>query len=71
MASENVLDLRPNRKTFPGAAPPGGAGFDLRRREAHVRVGGNGEDKSALMKIVSGAYAKTSSRMRLRRQTKA
>lgn len=39
--------------------------FDLRRGEVHVLLGENGAGKSTLVKILSGAYRKTSGQIRL------
>lgn len=50
-------------KQFPGTLALDEIDFDLNRGEVHAVVGENGAGKSTLMKILSGAYAKTSGRI--------
>lgn len=50
-------------KQFPGTLALNELDFDARRGEVHAVVGENGAGKSTLMKILSGAYQKTSGKL--------
>jgi ribose transport system ATP-binding protein len=50
-------------KQFPGTLALDEINFDLQKGEVHAIVGENGAGKSTLMKILSGAYTKTSGRI--------
>ncbi|TFG62300.1 MAG: sugar ABC transporter ATP-binding protein [Spirochaetales bacterium] len=52
-------------KQFPGTLALDEIDFDLFKGEVHAVVGENGAGKSTLMKILSGAYLKTSGRIML------
>ncbi len=65
MKSENVLKMRHIRKTFPGVVALDNVNFDLTRGEVHILLGENGAGKSTLVKILSGAYQKTSGEISL------
>jgi ribose transport system ATP-binding protein len=58
-----ILDVRKITKVFPGTAALDEIDFGLRKGEVHAIVGENGAGKSTLMKILSGAYQKTSGRI--------
>jgi ABC-type sugar transport system ATPase subunit len=60
MNQENILEVRKIVKLFPGTTALDEMDFDLKRGEIRAIVGENGAGKSTLMKILSGAYTKTS-----------
>ena len=57
------LRLEKITKIFPGTVALDEINFDLRKGEVHAIVGENGAGKSTLMKILSGAYKKTSGKI--------
>jgi ribose transport system ATP-binding protein len=57
--------MRHIRKVFPGVVALDDVHFELRKGEVHVLLGENGAGKSTLMKILSGAYQKTSGQILL------
>jgi ribose transport system ATP-binding protein len=63
-----ALQMERIRKTFPGVVALDEVSFELRQGEVHVLLGENGAGKSTLMKILSGAYQKTSGQIRLNGQ---
>ena len=54
-----ILEMKNIRKTFPGVVALDGVHLELRKGEVHILLGENGAGKSTLMKILSGAYQKT------------
>lgn len=68
MKSDTILELNHISKTFPGVIALDDVHFDLRKGEVHVLLGENGAGKSTLVKILSGAYQKTSGTILLDQQ---
>ena len=60
MSEEYILDVRKVTKEFPGTVALDEIDFKLKAGEIRAVVGENGAGKSTLMKILSGAYTKTS-----------
>mgnify|MGYP001363780348 CR=1 FL=1 len=58
--SENVLEIRDLVKDFPGVRAVDNVSFDIKRNTVHCLVGENGAGKSTLIKILTGAYERTS-----------
>jgi ribose transport system ATP-binding protein len=61
----NVLEIRDLVKDFPGVRAVNNVSFDIKRNTVHCLVGENGAGKSTLIKILTGAYARTSGRILL------
>jgi ribose transport system ATP-binding protein len=64
-SSENVLEIRDLVKDFPGVRAVNNVSFDIKRNTVHCLVGENGAGKSTLIKILTGAYMRTSGRILL------
>ena len=64
-ATENVLEIRDLVKDFPGVRAVNNVSFDIKRNTIHCLVGENGAGKSTLIKMLTGAYTRTSGRILL------
>src|SRR5512136_2926816 len=62
---ENVLEIRNLVKDFPGVRAVNDVSFDIQRNTVHCLVGENGAGKSTLIKMLTGAYTRTSGRILL------
>jgi ribose transport system ATP-binding protein len=63
--TENVLEIRELVKDFPGVRAVNDVSFDIKRSTIHCLVGENGAGKSTLIKMLTGAYARTSGKILL------
>src|SRR5512137_3159803 len=63
--SGNVLEIRDLVKDFPSVRAVNDVSFDIKRNTVHCLVGENGAGKSTLIKILTGAYARTSGKILL------
>jgi len=59
-STDNVLEIRDLVKDFPGVRAVDNVSFDIKRNTVHCLVGENGAGKSTLIKILTGAYERTS-----------
>ncbi len=64
-STENVLEIRDLVKDFPGVRAVNNVSFDIKRNTVHCLVGENGAGKSTLIKILTGAYERTSGQILL------
>jgi ribose transport system ATP-binding protein len=64
-STENVLEIRDLVKDFPGVRAVNNVSFDIKRNTVHCLVGENGAGKSTLIKMLTGAYARTSGKILL------
>jgi ribose transport system ATP-binding protein len=62
---EVILKMQHIRKEFPGVVALDDVNFEVRAGEVHILLGENGAGKSTLVKILSGAYQKTSGHLLL------
>ncbi|MBN2031189.1 sugar ABC transporter ATP-binding protein [bacterium] len=65
MIDKIMLQMFHIRQVFPGVIALDDVDFDLQRGEVHILLGENGAGKSTLIKILSGAYQKTSGLIKL------
>jgi ribose transport system ATP-binding protein len=63
--TENVLEIRDLVKDFPGVRAVNNVSFNIKRNTIHCLVGENGAGKSTLIKMLTGAYARTSGQILL------
>lgn len=63
--TENVLEIKDLVKDFPGVRAVNNVSFDIKRNTIHCLVGENGAGKSTLIKMLTGAYARTSGQILL------
>lgn len=63
--TDNVLEIRDLVKDFPSVRAVNSVSFDIKRNTVHCLVGENGAGKSTLIKILTGAYQRTSGTIRL------
>ena len=61
---ESILELRGIVKRFPGVTALDGVDLSISKSEIHALVGQNGAGKSALIKVLSGAYPADEGEMR-------
>ncbi len=59
-ATDNVLEIKNLVKDFPSVCAVNSVSFDIKRNTVHCLVGENGAGKSTLIKILTGAYQRTS-----------
>jgi ribose transport system ATP-binding protein len=64
-STENVLEISDLVKDFPGVRAVNNVSFDIKRNSIHCLVGENGAGKSTLIKILTGAYTRTSGKILL------
>ena len=65
MRQENIIEIRNVAKEFPGVRALNDVSFDIKRNTVHCIVGENGAGKSTLIKILTGAYEKSSGQITL------
>lgn len=59
-STENVIEIRDLVKDFPGVRAVDNVSFNIKRNTVHCLVGENGAGKTTLIKILTGAYERTS-----------
>ena len=68
MKNQILLQMQHISKTFPGVIALNNVQFELKEGEVHILLGENGAGKSTLVKILSGAYQKSSGQILLNGQ---
>jgi len=63
--TENVLEIKDLVKDFPGVRAVNNVSFNIKRNTIHCLVGENGAGKSTLIKMLTGAYPRTSGQILL------
>ncbi len=63
--TENVLEIRDLTKDFPSVRAVNNVSFDIKRNTVHCLVGENGAGKSTLIKMLTGAFPRSSGRILL------
>ncbi len=63
--TENVLEIQDLVKDFPGVRAVNKVNFEIKRNTVHCLVGENGAGKSTLIKMLTGAYGRTSGKILL------
>ncbi|MBW2492312.1 MAG: sugar ABC transporter ATP-binding protein [Deltaproteobacteria bacterium] len=63
---ENIIEIRNVAKQFPGVRALNDVSLDIKRNAVHCIVGENGAGKSTLIKILTGAYEKSSGEITLK-----
>jgi ribose transport system ATP-binding protein len=63
--TEDVLEIKDLVKDFPGVRAVNNVSFNIKRNTVHCLVGENGAGKSTLIKILTGAYQRTSGKILL------
>ncbi|MBT3320310.1 MAG: sugar ABC transporter ATP-binding protein [Clostridia bacterium] len=61
--NDNVLEIKNLLKDFPGVRAVNDVSFDIKRNTIHCLVGENGAGKSTLIKILTGAFTRTSGKI--------
>jgi ribose transport system ATP-binding protein len=64
-STEIVLEIRDLVKDFPGVRAVNNVSFNIKRNTVHCLVGENGAGKSTLIKMLTGAYTRTSGKILL------
>jgi len=64
-STENVLEIRDLVKDFPGVRAVNNVSFNIKRNTVHCLVGENGAGKSTVIKMLTGAYERTSGQILL------
>jgi ABC-type branched-chain amino acid transport systems, ATPase component len=67
-ANQTILSLEGVRKSFGGAEIIRGVDLQVRQGERHAVIGPNGAGKSTLFHLISGSFAPSAGRIRLRGQ---
>lgn len=57
---ENILEIKNVSKHFPGVKALDDVSFEIKKGTCHCLIGENGAGKSTLIKIITGAYPRTS-----------